>query len=62
MANLHRIIDTQYGEVCIKEVEGENYCEAYIGDNYDDYLCDVDCSVYDTDEVILEEFYSAYNN
>ena len=31
----HRMLDTGFGEVCIKDVEGKNYCEAYGGDNYE---------------------------
>lgn len=55
------MLDTGFGEVCIKEVEGENYCEAYGGDNYDDYICDVECTLKDSDEVMLKAFHEALN-
>lgn len=55
MAGKHRIIDTKFGEVCIREKEfgGERYCEMYIGDNYDDYVDDIDCTLCADDEEIL---------
>lgn len=49
----HRIIDSKFGEICLKEKD--NYCEVYIGDNYDNYLGDVQCTLEDTDETIFRE-------
>lgn len=36
----HVIVITSYGEVMLKQKEG--FVECYIGDNYDDYLGDID--------------------
>ena len=49
----HRIIDTDYGEVMLIQVD--DYCEAYIGDNYDDYIGDVDCKVSDSETYIKKK-------
>lgn len=46
----HLILDTEYGEVML--VQNGDYCEAYIGDNYDDYVGDVDCNLSDSETVI----------
>lgn len=50
----HRIIDSKFGEICLKE-KSDGYCEVYIGDNYDDYVGDVQCTLEDSDEVIFRE-------
>ena len=57
MREQHRIIDTSFGEVCLKpkEENGEKYCEMYIGDNYDEYVGNVDCDINDEDEIILQQ-------
>ena len=50
----HRIINTSFGEV--KLVGGFNYstqehfCEVYIGDNFDQYVCEIDCNILDDKE------------
>ena len=55
----HRIIDTSFGEV--KLVGGFNYstqehfCEMYIGDNFDNYVGDIDCNILDDEENILQQ-------
>lgn len=55
----HRILDTKYGEVCLKneykDKQGYPWCELYIGDNYDNYIGDCACSLTDDNEVILEQ-------
>lgn len=55
----HRILDTQFGEVCLKnegiDPQGYPWCELYIGDNYDEYVGDCACSLNDDDAVILEQ-------
>ena len=49
----HIIIDTEYGEVML--IQADDYCEAYIGDNYDDYVGDVDCKISDSETYIKKK-------
>ena len=55
----HRFINTSFGEV--KLVGGFNYstqehfCEVYIGDNFDQYVCEIDCNILDDEENILQQ-------
>ena len=55
----HRIIETSFGEVMLKEskapMTGEVSCDMYVGDNFDDFVGSVNCSIYDDDDVILEQ-------
>lgn len=54
----HRIIDTTFGEVMLKEsvsLTGEKTCDMYIGDNYDDYVGSISCSLEDDENTILEQ-------
>lgn len=55
----HRIIETSFGEVMLKEsktpMTGEVSCDMYIGDNFDDYIGSVSCSLNDDDDTILEQ-------
>ena len=46
----HLMLDTSYGEVLV--IQNEGYCEVYIGDNYDDYLGDIDCNITDNESYI----------
>ena len=57
LKNLHRMVETMGGEVCLRPKD--DYCEAYVGDNYDDYLCDVDCSIYDDEDYIIAKLNDA---
>ncbi len=50
-ADKHRILDTDFGEVCLKEI-GTTECEVYIGDNYDTYICTISCAIDDDDDII----------
>ena len=49
----HLMLDTEYGEVMLIQVD--DYCEAYIGDNYDDYVGDVDCKLTDNEGYIRKK-------
>ena len=63
--NKHRIINTSFGECCLKnetvDEDGYHWCELYIGDNYDDYVGNCACGLYDDDEVILEQIEELLN-
>ena len=50
----HRIIDTCAGEVMLKYVHDCDLLDAYIGDNYDDYIGTISGHL-DDDEEVLEE-------
>lgn len=54
----HRIIDTTFGEVMLKEsisFTGEKSCDMYIGDNFDDFIGNISCSLYDDYDIIVEQ-------
>lgn len=55
----HRIIDTTFGEVMLyggfDYATQEPFCDMYIGDNYDDYVGSISCSLEDDDNTILEQ-------
>lgn len=55
----HRIIDTSFGECCLKnetvDEDGYHWCDLYIGDNYDDYVGTCACGLDDDDDIILEQ-------
>ena len=54
-----RMVNTSFGEV--KLVSGFNYstqehfCEMYIGDNYDDFVGEIDCNILDDEKHIIEQ-------
>lgn len=54
----HRIIDTCAGEVMLKYAydcdENRDLLDAYIGDNYDDYIGTISGHLDDDDEVLEE--------
>lgn len=54
----HRIIETSFGEVMLVEKKDEatqeTYCEMYAGDNFDDFVGEINCGVNDDDDVIQE--------
>lgn len=50
----HRIIETSYGEVMIKE-EDDFLCSAYIGDNWDEFVGEIPCSINDDEQHIVYE-------
>lgn len=55
----HRILDTPFGEVMLKNETTDKYgypwVELYIGDNYDNYVGTCSCSLMDDGEIILEQ-------
>ena len=55
----HLIIETSAGEVMLKQCfdvdTQETFCDAYIGNNYDDYIGEVHCTLDDDEEYILEQ-------
>lgn len=62
----HRIINTPFGEVLLKnertDIQGYHWVELYNGDNYDNYIGTCCCSIMDTDEIILEQIDELLNN
>ena len=54
-----RMVNTSFGEV--KLVSGFNYstqehfCGMYIGDNYDDFVGEIDCNILDDEKHIIEQ-------
>jgi len=54
----HRIIDSAFGEIMLKEsisITGEKSCDIYIGDNFDDYIGSISCSLDDDYDVIAKQ-------
>lgn len=53
----HRFIDTKFGEICLlqcfDEFTNEEYCEMYIGDNWDYFIGCIYCKLLDSDDIIL---------
>lgn len=49
----HLFVNTLYGEVMVKEYC--DYCEIYIGDNYDQYVGSIPCTLDDDEDVIIKE-------
>ena len=50
----HKIIETSYGEVMVKETDENGYVDCYIGDNYNHYLCTIEGRVYDSEESLAD--------
>lgn len=50
----HRIIETSYGEVMIKE-EDDFLCSAYIGDDWDEFVGEIPCYINDDEQHIIYE-------
>lgn len=52
----HLFVDTSYGEVMVKESFDDcETCEVYIGDNYDQYVGSILCTLDDNENVIIKE-------
>ena len=52
----HLFVNTLYGEVMVKEsFENCDYCEVYIGDNYDQSVGSIPCTLDDDEDVITKE-------
>lgn len=60
---VHRIVSTSFGEVMLyggfDYARQEPFCDMYIGDNFDDFIGSIDCSIYDTDENIEKQVENA---
>ena len=55
----HMFVDTIYGEVMVTECfdvdTQREFCDAYIGDNYDQYIGEIPCTLDDDEDVIIKE-------
>lgn len=51
----HLFVNTSYGEVMVKEIFEDEYCEVYIGDNYDQYVGSIPCTLDDGEDMIIKE-------
>lgn len=51
----HLFVNTSYGEVMVKEFFEDEYCEVYIGDNYDQYIGSIPCTLDDDEKIIIKE-------
>jgi len=55
----HRFINTSLGEIMLvggfDYATQEHFCEMYTGDNYDDYLGDINCRLDDDEDKIMDE-------
>lgn len=49
----HLFVNTSYGEVMVKDSFED--CEVYIGDNYDQYIGSIPCTLDDSEDVIIKE-------
>lgn len=63
---VHRIVRTSFGEVMLyggfDYATQTPFCDMYIGDNFDEFVGSVDCSIYDTEENILAQVEEALNH
>lgn len=54
----HRIIDTPWGEVMLKECfdcdQNESFFDVFIGDNFDEYVGELDLDIEADEEQIIE--------
>lgn len=56
---MHRIIDTRYGEVMLKqyfEVDNKTGIDMYIGDNYDQFIEEFDYIDLNSSDEVLEDY------
>ena len=55
----HMFVDTIYGEVMVVEsfdVDNQrDLCDVYIGDNYDQYVGSISCTLDDDEDEIIKE-------
>ena len=55
----HRFINTSFGEVMLvggfDYTTQEHFCEMYIGDNWDDFIGEISCSINDSEEDIIQQ-------
>lgn len=52
----HLILDTNFGEVMLRTASDDmNMSDVYIGDNYDNYIGTINCSIWETETIIEKE-------
>ena len=51
----HVILDTSYGEVLVKQGIDDGVLECYIGNNYDEYIGDIDGTIYDDETTLIDK-------
>ena len=51
----HVILDTSYGDVLVEQGIDDGVLECFIGDNYDDYVGDIDGTLYDNEDDLIEK-------
>ena len=51
----HVILDTSYEEVLIEQGIDDGVLEYYIGNNYDEYIGDIDRTIYDNETSLINK-------
>lgn len=51
----HVILDTSYEEVLVKQGIDDGVLECYIGNNYDEYIGDIDGTIYDNETSLINK-------
>lgn len=51
----HVILDTSYGEVLVEQEIDDGVLECYIGNNYDEYIGDIDGTIYDNETSLINK-------
>ena len=51
----HVIIDTSYGEVLVEQGIDDDVLECFIGDNYNEYIGDIDKTIYDNETSLINK-------
>ena len=51
----HVIIDTSYGEVLVEQGIDDGVLECFIGDNYDEYIGDIDGTIDDDETTLIDK-------
>ena len=51
----HVIIDTSYGVVLVEQGIDDWVLECYIGNNYDEYIEDIDGTIYDDETSLIDK-------
>lgn len=52
----HLIVETSYGETMLKNGIVDGVLECYIGCNYDEYVGDIEGTLYDEEDVLVSRF------
>ena len=51
----HVILDTSYEEVLVEQGIDDGVLECYIGNNYDEYIGDIDGTIYDNETSLINK-------